>query len=78
MLVWSRRHWRYGWWQRLNQSSHCFSCKRVVRCLDNIPIVSWLALRGRCRYCGGRIPVSYWVTELGGAGLAGLAAWVWV
>ena len=34
--------------------SHCPSCKHRLSALDNVPLVSWLALRGRCRYCGVR------------------------
>ena len=32
--------------------SHCFSCGRTVKPWDNIPILSYLLLRGRCRFCG--------------------------
>lgn len=32
--------------------SHCFACQRPIRAWDNIPIVSWIVLRGRCRACG--------------------------
>ncbi|MDK9702499.1 MAG: prepilin peptidase [Sulfuritalea sp.] len=76
-LVWSRRHWNDSW-GRLNQSSHCFRCKRVVRGYDNIPLVSWLVLHGRCRDCGGSIPGSYWLAEVAGAVLAGLLVRIWL
>src|SRR5262245_22881063 len=44
--------------------SYCPRCRHPIRLADNIPIVSWLALWGRCRDCGGRIAVRYWVVEL--------------
>jgi leader peptidase (prepilin peptidase)/N-methyltransferase len=37
--------------------SHCPSCDKPVRPRDNIPVVSWLLLRGRCRDCGEPISV---------------------
>lgn len=44
--------------------SDCDSCGRVIAAYDNIPVLSWLALRGRCRSCGARIPVIYPLVEL--------------
>lgn len=44
--------------------SRCPSCGAMVRARDNIPIVSWLVLRGRCRDCGQPIPARYPLTEL--------------
>lgn len=41
------------------EPSHCPACKHRLSVLDNIPLVSWLALRGRCRYCGVRISAQY-------------------
>jgi prepilin signal peptidase PulO-like enzyme (type II secretory pathway) len=49
--------------------SHCPKCKHAIRAYDNIPIVSWLVLRGRCRDCGATISPRYATIEL----LAGLA-----
>ena len=45
-------------------ASHCPSCGTPVAPRDNIPIVSWLVLRGRCRACGWPIPARYWFVEL--------------
>lgn len=36
--------------------SHCDACKRQIRATDLIPVLSYVALRGRCRDCGARIP----------------------
>jgi leader peptidase (prepilin peptidase)/N-methyltransferase len=36
--------------------SHCDNCQKPLSLADNIPLVSYLWLRGRCRYCGARIP----------------------
>ena len=55
--------------------SACPGCGRVLTPLENIPIVSWLALRGRCKGCGTRISARYPIVELA-AGVAALAA-IW-
>jgi leader peptidase (prepilin peptidase)/N-methyltransferase len=39
--------------------SHCPSCDAEIRSRDNIPVVSWLLLHGRCRDCGARISPRY-------------------
>ncbi len=44
--------------------SRCPSCQRQIAGYDNIPIVSWLLLRGRCRHCGARISARYPAVEL--------------
>ena len=44
--------------------SHCPSCGNQVRPRDNLPVVSWLLLRGRCRDCGGPISRRYPLVEL--------------
>src|SRR3954447_1245672 len=44
--------------------SHCPSCGSQIAAYDNIPVVSWLALRGHCRSCGTSIPARYPLTEL--------------
>lgn len=43
--------------------SHCTSCGHVLGVLDLIPVVSWLALRGRCRHCGKRVSPRYVIVE---------------
>jgi leader peptidase (prepilin peptidase)/N-methyltransferase len=44
--------------------SACPVCKAKIRPYDNIPVVSFLVLGGKCRACGARIPVSYFFVEL--------------
>lgn len=47
--------------------SRCFSCGHILGVLDLIPVVSWLVRRGKCRYCGEKIPADCLVAELVGA-----------
>jgi leader peptidase (prepilin peptidase)/N-methyltransferase len=44
--------------------SRCPTCGTQIAAYDNVPVVSWLALRGRCRNCGSRISPRYPLTEL--------------
>src|SRR5687768_14827382 len=44
--------------------SHCTACDRPLAWFENIPVGSWLALRGRCRTCGKRISAVYPLVEL--------------
>jgi leader peptidase (prepilin peptidase)/N-methyltransferase len=44
--------------------SACMSCGRELAWYENIPVFSWLVLRGRCRSCGARIGVVYPAVEL--------------
>lgn len=53
--------------------SHCFSCGRPVRPWENVPVLSYLILRGRCAGCGARFSVRYLLVELAAAALAALA-----
>jgi leader peptidase (prepilin peptidase)/N-methyltransferase len=45
--------------------SQCPSCGATIAAYDNVPVLSWLLLRGRARCCGAAIPVRYPLTELG-------------
>lgn len=56
--------------------SRCPSCGTEIRAADNVPVVSWLLLRGRCRSCGARISPIYPLTELATAALFVAAALV--
>jgi leader peptidase (prepilin peptidase)/N-methyltransferase len=55
--------------------SRCGSCLQPIRWYDNIPLVSYWVLRGRCRSCGAPFSVRYFLVELGtGLAFAGLFA----
>ena len=47
----------------IRPASHCPSCSKAIRFYDNIPLVSYIILRGRCRACGARIPLRYPMVE---------------
>jgi leader peptidase (prepilin peptidase)/N-methyltransferase len=53
--------------------SRCPGCQRPISALQNIPLISWIALRGRCAGCGVSISVRYPLVE---ALTAALSAWV--
>jgi len=58
--------------------SHCFACGAPVRPIDNIPILSYFLLRGRCRSCGARFSIRYALVELLTALLAAAIYWKFV
>jgi len=62
-------------------ASHCTACNRPLAWFENVPIVSWLLLRGRCRTCSVRISSMYLIVELttavvfaGGVAVYGLSS----
>ena len=55
--------------------SHCMHCKHALSPIDNIPVLSFLVLGGRCRYCKTRISVQYPLVELLSAIGCALVAW---
>src|SRR5262245_61936181 len=62
--------------------SRCPTCAAPIAWYDNIPLLSWLRLRGRCRTCRAAIPLRYPVVEALAGGLAllsvarfGLSPW---
>jgi leader peptidase (prepilin peptidase) / N-methyltransferase len=58
--------------------SHCPSCGAQIAAYDNVPVVSWLLLRGRARCCGAPISPRYPLTELAtGALFAGTTLALW-
>ncbi len=52
--------------------SRCPGCETPIKPYDNVPILSWLALRGKCRACGSGISLRYPLVEAGTALLCGL------
>jgi leader peptidase (prepilin peptidase)/N-methyltransferase len=59
----------------MSPGSACMSCAQELAWYDNIPLVSWLALRGRCRSCGVHIPARYPAVELVTALLVAGSVW---
>jgi leader peptidase (prepilin peptidase) / N-methyltransferase len=58
----------------VSPGSHCLHCDRALRWYENLPIVSWILLRARCRGCGHRISMMYPLVEVATA-IAFVAAW---
>lgn len=57
----------------LRPGSRCPLCRSCIQVRDNIPVLSWILLRGRCRSCHQPIPVGYPLVELANAALWALA-----
>lgn len=55
--------------------SACPSCARALAWYENVPVLSWLALRGRCRTCKAPISVRYPIIELLTAAMCAAACW---
>lgn len=55
--------------------SHCTHCGHAIRAFDNLPILGWLILRGRCRDCRAAIAARYPLVELAAALLAVAVGW---
>lgn len=43
--------------------SHCPSCQQALQSVDLVPVISYIALKGKCRHCGGKISVQYPAVE---------------
>jgi prepilin signal peptidase PulO-like enzyme (type II secretory pathway) len=87
-LVW-RLHEKRNW---VNERSECPRCHHVLGPLDLVPVLSWVFLRGKCRYCHKRIPDNplvelvvpalfvlsymYWPVPLSGQGLFDFVCWL--
>ncbi|NPA11469.1 MAG: prepilin peptidase [Epsilonproteobacteria bacterium] len=48
----------------ISPPSTCPSCNTKIKPYHNIPLLSWVVLKGKCAYCGGKIPVKYPLVEL--------------
>ena len=59
----------------LRPPSHCNSCNQRLKPQDLVPVFSYLWLRGRCRYCGARIPVRLPIVELATGIIFALLTW---
>lgn len=60
----------------LHGRSMCPKCKHVLAAQDLVPVLSWLLLRGKCRYCGQPISAQYPLVELSTAALF-VASYIW-
>jgi len=45
-------------------TSHCPKCRTTIKPVDNIPLLSYILLKGRCRNCGSKISIQYPIVEL--------------
>lgn len=59
----------------IRPSSHCPACRRRLKPLELIPLISYVALRGRCRACDEAIPIRVFAVEFAAAALFGLFVW---
>lgn len=59
----------------IRPASRCGTCGHRIRPWENVPVLSWLMLRGKCSACGTRISARYPLVEAGCAALFGLVAW---
>ena len=57
--------------------SHCVACLHELRWIDLIPVLSWMWLRGKCRYCGINISSRYWMVEVVSGGMFLLMTGIW-
>ena len=62
----------------VNPPSHCPRCDSPISWYHNIPIISWLCLRGRCAECSARISPRYILVEILGGGLFLAVYWLYV
>ena len=59
----------------VREPSHCPHCKHPLSARDNIPLLGWLLLRGRCRYCQSKISIQYPLVELLSGVLSAVIVW---
>jgi leader peptidase (prepilin peptidase)/N-methyltransferase len=69
--LWDTNQWR----SVLGGESTCAGCGRRLGALDLVPVLSWIALRGRCRTCGSRIAAYHPLVE---ALVPALGVWAWI
>ena len=59
----------------LRGRSYCWSCKRRLKWYDLFPVLSYISLRGRCRFCHKRIPPQLFISEIAMGVLVALVFW---
>jgi leader peptidase (prepilin peptidase) / N-methyltransferase len=57
-------------------ASHCPQCNRELSWYENIPVASWMVLRGKCRTCRAPIGITYPIVELVTAAVFGIGYWI--
>ena len=55
--------------------SHCDSCNQSLKAVDLVPVFSYVWLKGRCHYCGARIPLRSPIVEFATAAIFAFLAW---
>lgn len=73
-----RWHYKIHTKKDLGQWSVCLHCKKRIAWYDNIPIVSWLVLRGKCRNCGKKIGVADFLSEISMAVAFLMLSWAYL
>ncbi len=73
-----RWHYRIVKKKDLGQWSVCLHCKKRIKWYDNIPIISWLVLRGRCRNCHAKIGVGDFLSEISMAIAFFMLSWAYL
>ena len=58
------------------KSSHCTNCGTKIKWYQNIPVVSYIVLKGKCANCGSKIPTKYFLIEVSFGLIALLIAFV--
>ena len=48
----------------IKPGSHCPKCNHFLSWYENIPIISYIILKGKCKNCHSKIPISYWIVEV--------------
>ncbi len=70
-----RLYYKLNGKKKLGRRSVCLHCHKQLAWYENIPIVSWVVQKGRCRKCGKKIGVAELMAEVGGAVAFGLMGW---
>ncbi len=71
--VWRMRYRQKG--KKLGKWSVCLSCGHKLSVMENVPILSWLILRGKCKKCGQKIGMMEILAEVGLMVIFGLIMW---
>ncbi len=73
-----RWHYKVHDKKDLGQWSVCLHCKKRIKWYDNIPIISWLVLRGKCRKCHKKIGVADFLSEVSMAVAFMMLSWAYL